>query len=91
MVTDGTDSFTIFLYQCGDLEWSGGATIGFGASSELFSNHRLSRSPSITSIGCLNAPDNQFFTVLYGLTNFVEGEYLFKAYFLAVNKCMILQ
>ena len=57
MVTDGTDSFAIFVYQCGDLEWSGGATIGFGASSELFSNHRLSRSPIITSIGCLNAPD----------------------------------
>ena len=78
MVTDGTDSFAIFIYQCGDLEWSGGATIGFSASSELFSNHRLSRSPIITSIGCLNALDDQFFTVLYGLTDFVEGECIFS-------------
>ena len=74
MVTDGTNSFAIFIYRCGDLEWNGGATIGYGASSEMFSNHRLSRSPFITFIGCLNTPNSQFFTVLYEVSNLIEGK-----------------
>ena len=85
MVTDGANSFAIFIYRCGDLQWNGGATIGYGASSEMFSNHRLSRSPIITSIGCLNTPDNQFFTVLYEITNSTEGRgytYIYKTSFL---------
>ena len=70
MVTDGTNSFAIFIYQCGDLEWTRhGATIGFGAGSEFVSNHWLSGTPSATSIACLNSPDNQFFALLYVLTD----------------------
>ena len=70
MVTDGIVSFAIFIYQCGDIEWSGyyRATIGIGAGSEFVSNHWLSRTLSVTSIACLNTPDNQFFTLLYALT-----------------------
>ena len=73
MVTDGTNSYAIFIYRCGDLEWNGGATIGYGASSEMFSNHRLSRSPFITFIGCLNT-GSEFFTVLYEVSNLMEGK-----------------
>ena len=69
MVTDGgTNSFAIFIYRCGDLQWSGGATIGYGASSEMFSNHRFSGTFFTTSIACLNTPDNQFVTLLYEIT-----------------------
>ena len=68
MVTDGTNSFTIFLYQCGDLEWGDGTTIGFSASNEFVSNHGLSGTPNVTSIACLNTPDNQFYSLLYELT-----------------------
>ena len=79
LVTDGTNSFTIFIYRCGDIQWdveavSRGATIGFGAGSELFSNHRLTLVQDATSIDCLNTPDNQFFTVLYDISNFMEGK-----------------
>ena len=76
MVTDGINSFAIFIYQCGDLEWPGfvGATIGFGAGSEFASNHWLSGTPNVTSIACLNTPDNQFFTLLYKLTEPRYGE-----------------
>ena len=76
LVTDGTNSFAIFIYLCGDLDWTGGpggATIGYTASTEMFKNHRLSGSPFINSIACLNNPHNQFFTVVYALTDFVEG------------------
>ena len=71
-MTDGTNSFAIFIYLCGDLDWPGGATIGYTASTEMFENHRLSGSPLVTSIACLNNPHNQFFTVVYALTDF-EG------------------
>ena len=74
MVTDGDDSYAVFIYQCGDLGWDGGATIGFGASSEIFANHRLILTQNATSIACLNNPDDLFFTVLYKLSNFVEGK-----------------
>ena len=71
MVTDGINSFAIFIYQCGDLQWSGydPATIGFGAGYESASNHWLSRTPNVTSIACFNRPDNQFYSLLYALTN----------------------
>ena len=68
-MTDGINSFAIFIYRCGDLQWPGHqqATNGFAVSSEIVVNHWLSGTP-ITSIACLNTPDNQFFTLLYKLT-----------------------
>ena len=77
MVTDGNNSFAIFIYQCGDLQWSrNGTTIGFGAGSEFFSNHWLSGTPNVSSIACLNTPDSQFFALLYKLTEprYSKGE-----------------
>ena len=70
MVTDGNTSFTLFIYQCGDLQWPGfhSATVGFSAGSEFASNHWLSGNPNITSIACLNTPDNQSYTLIYTLT-----------------------
>ena len=70
MVTDGNNSFAIFIYQCGDLQWTKDTTtIGFGAGSKFVSNHWLSRALNPTSIACLNSPDNQFFALLYVLTD----------------------
>ena len=76
IVTDGTNSFAIFIYRCGDLQWPGhiGATIGFGAGSEFVSNNWLSGTPNVTSIACLNSPDNQFVTLIYKLTESRYGE-----------------
>ena len=90
MVTDGINSYALFIYQCGDLEWSGGATIGFGASSELFANHRLILTREAAFIACLNSPNNQFFTVLYSISNFIEGkvEDLFHFQYCIINIVM---
>ena len=78
MVTDGIDSFAIFIYQCGDLQWPehGWATVGFGAGYEFVSNHWLSGTPNVTSIACLNTPDDQFYSLLYKLTelNITHGK-----------------
>ena len=29
----------MFTYQCGDIEWGGGATIGFKGDDDFFVNH----------------------------------------------------
>ena len=77
MVTDGTNSFAMSIYQCGDIQWTGyyDPTIGFGAGSEFVSNHWLSGSQNVDSIACLNSPDNQFFTLLYKLTESRYGKH----------------
>ena len=69
MVTNGVDSFTIFIYRRGDAEWfiDNKAIIGFGAGSEFASNHRLSGTPKVTYIACSNIPRIEFFTLLYKL------------------------
>ena len=76
MVTDGINSFAIFIYQCGDLQWPQHewATIGFGAGYEFASNYWLSGTSSVTSIACLNTPDTNFFSLLYKLTEPRYGE-----------------
>ena len=69
LATDGTNSFALFIYKCGDLQWSGGATIGYGGSNEAFFNNRLSGTTRATEIACLNNPDNQFTTLVFELTD----------------------
>lgn len=54
VITNGTDSFAIFTYQCGAMTWSGNATIGFNAGGSHFENHPLSGTSSAKSIACMN-------------------------------------
>lgn len=54
LVTDGYQSYTIFLYRCGELEWPGDSTIGFIANEEFYYNHRLSGTREANDIACLN-------------------------------------
>ena len=68
LATDGSNSFALFIYKCGDLDWNGRATVGYGASTEMFSNHRLSRMGNAILISCLNAPENPYSTVTYLIT-----------------------
>ena len=41
MITDGAQSFAIFTYRCGYLEWSSPATIGINAPPDGYYNHPL--------------------------------------------------
>ena len=50
LFTDGTASYAIFNYDCGDMHWSG-ATIGWAFSDTLYDTHPLSGSNS-ADIGC---------------------------------------
>ena len=67
LVTDGVQSYALYTYRCGEMEWSGGATIGFGASDELYANLRLSGSAGVLAVACLNSPTTEWSNILYNL------------------------
>ena len=39
VITNGFLSYTVFTYQCDDIDWGGGATIGFKGDADFFINH----------------------------------------------------
>ena len=50
LITDGYDSYAVFIYQCGGMGW-GGAEIGWQASRQDVDEHQLSGRES-AQIGC---------------------------------------
>ena len=80
LVTDGVQSYALFTYKCGEMGWSGGATIGFGASDELYDNLRLGGSAHATIASCLNSPTTEWSNILYKLTQNPGTCYYTKPY-----------
>ena len=66
VITNGYQSYTIFTYHCGSLEWSGNAVIGFRADKNLFQIHQLSGSDA-KSIACQKSPRSLWNNVVYQL------------------------
>ena len=66
VITNGYQSFTVFTYHCGMMQWSGNAAIGFKANSGLFKIHELSGS-NAKSIACQNLPTSAWSNVVYQL------------------------
>ena len=62
MITDGNNSFAVFTYQCGLLDWSRGTIIGYNAAGDFFENHGLS-SGSAEAIACINLPGSNYSNV----------------------------
>ena len=58
MATDGILSYAIFTYQCGRLNWTAYAGIGFSIGQDFFNNHELSLAPNVNDIACLNGEWN---------------------------------
>ena len=52
LITDGTDSYAVFIYECGGMEWGGGE-IGWRDGSSKQVSHPLSGSSNSNDIGCL--------------------------------------
>ena len=65
LVSDGTYSYAIFTYKCGEMEWDRGPTIGYNAGGEKFSNNN----PSSSAVACLNTPESDYSNVIYLLSN----------------------
>lgn len=51
LITNGSSSYAVFTYECGEMEWSG-ATIGWAYSNSVYQRHPLSRSRNSDDIGC---------------------------------------
>ena len=61
MITDGTQSYAVYTYNCQMMEWSGlftHAVVGYNAFGQDFENHPLSGSADITDIACENQERN---------------------------------
>ena len=66
MITNGYQSFAVFTYRCGSLQWSGDAVIGFKVNDQLYDIHELSGN-SANAIACLNSPRTIWSNVVYQL------------------------
>ena len=66
VITNGYQSFTVFTYRCGKMQWSGNAVIGFKANSELSAIHKLS-GRNAKLVACRNLPTNIWSNVVYQL------------------------
>ena len=69
VITDGNTTYAVFTYQCGLMEWSRGATIGFNAAGQIYENHPFSGSENVHEIACVNSPDLEWSNLVYKLTN----------------------
>ena len=64
LITDGSYSYAVFIYECGGIEW-GGATIGWSETHDFIrETHSLSGRNS-SDIGCTNS--NSYSVVIYSL------------------------
>ena len=68
-ITDGFQSYAVYTYRCGDLQWPGGATIGYngGPLGGFYENHPLS-GDSANTIACLNAGVTEWSNVIYNVS-----------------------
>ena len=64
LVTDGTRSYSLFIYHC-DLLQTGGAAIGFAASGNFLFNHRSSLGSDSSGVACSNRPHSDWNALLY--------------------------
>ena len=77
LVTDGTDSYAVFTYRCGDLQWTtytsqiiiGRFYVGIGFYGSNFPQvHRILNSRNVTQeVACANYP-NLWNNLVYHLT-----------------------
>ena len=75
VATNGTKSYAVFTYQCGQLNWvvGNGASIGFSASSTFFANHPLSQKNTVNDIACFNQQCPPWSNVVYQINKEPEG------------------
>ena len=79
LITNGFQSFTVFTYRCGSMQWSGNAVVGFKADDHLYEIHSLSGS-SANSIACLNSPGSVWSNVIYQLCKWNVTLILYKCH-----------
>lgn len=69
VVTNSFQTYALFTYECGKLQWSGNAAIGFKANSRFYGIHSLSGS-NASSIACENSPGSIWSNLIYQLRKY---------------------
>ena len=67
VITNGYQSFSVFTYRCGNLQWSGGAVIGFKVSDKMHEIHELTGN-NASVIACQNFPRSVWNNIVYQLS-----------------------
>ena len=67
LITDGTDSYAVFIYECGGMEWGGGV-IGWQADPSHYAVHNSSGDSDNNKIGCLNS--STYSAIVYKLSKY---------------------
>ena len=71
VITDGTNSFTVFTYHCGDMNWASYPTIGFNAAGSLFATHAYTGSTNTGAeeMGCfVGSIPSQWYNIVYRIS-----------------------
>ena len=70
ILTNGSASYAVFTYNCGLMDYSARAAIGFAAyySYGIYANHPLSMSERAKEVACLNSPRSPWANVIYELS-----------------------
>ena len=68
LITDGVNSYTVFIYGCGYMEWSDEPTIIGFKTNTYFQNNPYSGNYA-NRIACANLPQIKWSNTLYSLTD----------------------
>ena len=68
LVTDGSATYTVYIYECGELMSMGGR-IGYFINSNNFLEHPLSMAGRAQDIACENQPLSPLNNVVYRLSS----------------------
>ena len=67
LITDGTDTYAVFIYECGAMEWGGGV-IGWQADPSLYVSQSSSGDSDNNEIGCQYS--SSYSAIVYKLSKF---------------------
>ena len=68
LITNGTDSYAVFLYNCNDMDWNGRAKIGWQANPVFYDSHRMSGTTNVGDVACINTPVTFSSTVFFKIS-----------------------
>jgi len=72
VITNGFQSYAMFTYRCGELGWSGNATIGYKGTGSFYQNHDLSRQ-NTRLVACINSTSSSSWTnLVYSLSKYLK-------------------
>ena len=90
MITDGSQTFVVYTYKCGDIQWDHlyyTSTIGYNIGGFHYNNYASSGiQKGIAGIlGCPKiCPNTTFFNILYSFNSTLNGKYIKKSISLLV-------